>query len=124
MKTLPSPLFKWPKPCRAAAGAINLPFDAADTGSHQPYVQQIARVVSSNEHRPDGTGQGKLVLGEGNGSGKGSSETAPLYVVCRRGNDSQRVVRLLHEGGIRSAVDLIGGLEAWAADSDGSFPVY
>ncbi|PRQ31958.1 putative transferase [Rosa chinensis] len=47
-----------------------------------------------------------------------------LYVVCRRGNDSQRAVQSLHKLGFTSARDIIGGLEAWARDVDPNFPTY
>lgn len=47
-----------------------------------------------------------------------------VFVVCRRGNDSQHVVHLLHEQGIVSAQDLIGGLTAWSKHVDCSFPTY
>lgn len=47
-----------------------------------------------------------------------------LYVVCRRGNDSQRVVQLLQSTGFPHAMDLEGGLQAWAAVADPAFPAY
>lgn len=47
-----------------------------------------------------------------------------LYVVCRRGNDSQRAVQYLHKMGFTSARDIIGGLECWAHDVDQNFPTY
>lgn len=57
-------------------------------------------------------------------AGQSSSEPASLYVVCRRGNDSQRAVQLLNEKGFSSAKDIIGGLESWAKDVDPTFPIY
>lgn len=48
----------------------------------------------------------------------------PVYVICRRGNDSQLAVEMLREAGINTAVDVTGGLVAWAATVDPSFPVY
>uniref|UniRef100_A0A2P2KVE2 Adenylyltransferase and sulfurtransferase MOCS3 n=1 Tax=Rhizophora mucronata TaxID=61149 RepID=A0A2P2KVE2_RHIMU len=54
-----------------------------------------------------------------------ASETGTsLYVVCRRGNDSQRAVQLLHNMGFTAAKDIIGGLEAWAHNVDPKFPTY
>lgn len=47
-----------------------------------------------------------------------------LYVVCRRGNDSQRAVQCLRKMGFASAKDIIGGIEAWARDVDPKFPTY
>ncbi|CAL5402732.1 unnamed protein product [Camellia sinensis] len=38
------------------------------------------------------------------------ASAASLYVVCRRGNDSQRAVDYLHKMGFTSAKDIIGGL--------------
>ncbi|KAJ6809369.1 adenylyltransferase and sulfurtransferase MOCS3-2 [Iris pallida] len=55
---------------------------------------------------------------------KGSENGASLYVVCRRGNDSQRAVCLLNSNGFPAAKDIIGGLESWAHDVDPKFPTY
>ncbi|GAV85884.1 Rhodanese domain-containing protein/ThiF domain-containing protein/MoeZ_MoeB domain-containing protein [Cephalotus follicularis] len=49
---------------------------------------------------------------------------ASLYLVCRRGNDSQRAVQYLHKMGFGSARDIIGGLTSWAQDVDPNFPIY
>ncbi|RZC46195.1 hypothetical protein C5167_039144 [Papaver somniferum] len=56
--------------------------------------------------------------------GLDSSSSASLYVVCRRGNDSQRAVDYLHKMGFSSAKDIVGGLESWAQNVDPSFPSY
>ncbi|KAL5729849.1 hypothetical protein ACHQM5_002744 [Ranunculus cassubicifolius] len=53
-----------------------------------------------------------------------SGSTVALYVVCRRGNDSQRAVHLLHQMGFTCARDIIGGIESWASDVDPKFPTY
>ncbi|KAF8391595.1 hypothetical protein HHK36_023901 [Tetracentron sinense] len=53
-----------------------------------------------------------------------SCSDASLYVICRRGNDSQRAVQYLHKMGFTSAQDIIGGLESWAHDVDPNFPTY
>ncbi|XVE50725.1 hypothetical protein DITRI_Ditri01bG0186500 [Diplodiscus trichospermus] len=47
-----------------------------------------------------------------------------LYVICRRGNDSQRAVQYLHNKGFNLAKDIVGGLESWAHDVDPNFPMY
>ncbi|KAI8924450.1 hypothetical protein BC831DRAFT_513356 [Entophlyctis helioformis] len=47
-----------------------------------------------------------------------------IFVVCRRGNDSQMAVRTLKAGGIESAFDIIGGLEEWSRTIDPTFPNY
>ncbi|GKD48004.1 adenylyltransferase and sulfurtransferase, partial [Tanacetum coccineum] len=49
---------------------------------------------------------------------------ARLYLVCRRGNDSQSAVDLLHKAGFTSAKDIVGGLDSWAHDVDQRFPTY
>lgn len=54
----------------------------------------------------------------------GSDKDASLYVVCRRGNDSQRAVDFLSKNGFPGAKDIIGGLESWARDVDPTFPIY
>jgi len=49
----------------------------------------------------------------------------PIYMICRRGNDSQEGVRevkkLLPEVDVR---DIVGGLHAWAKTVDKDFPIY
>lgn len=52
------------------------------------------------------------------------SSRLPLYVVCRRGNDSQRAVQYLCNRGFYAARDIIGGLESWTKDVDPNFPSY
>lgn len=54
-----------------------------------------------------------------------------IYVVCRRGNDSQVAVRLLQDGLKRyfpslnvMIKDLIGGLTSWSNEIDHNFPKY
>ncbi|KAK4196968.1 hypothetical protein QBC40DRAFT_334753 [Triangularia verruculosa] len=51
----------------------------------------------------------------------------PIFVVCRRGLDSQEAVEKLRElgldhGGKRKIVDIIGGMKAWKEEVDPSFP--
>ncbi|EXB63276.1 Adenylyltransferase and sulfurtransferase MOCS3 [Morus notabilis] len=53
-----------------------------------------------------------------------SGSGAQLYVVCRRGNDSQRAVQYLHKMGFTSAKDIIGGIEGCARDVDPNLPMY
>lgn len=47
-----------------------------------------------------------------------------VFVVCRRGNDSQLAVRYLAEKLSIKAKDLIGGLHAWTHQIDENFPIY
>lgn len=47
-----------------------------------------------------------------------------VFVVCRRGNDSQLAVKHLSEKLNIKARDLVGGLHEWASVIDKNFPVY
>lgn len=52
---------------------------------------------------------------------------ASLYVICRRGNDSQKAVKSLQETFKESNIeikDVIGGIHAWSKKIDSTFPVY
>jgi adenylyltransferase/sulfurtransferase len=54
---------------------------------------------------------------------------APIYVICRLGNDSQVITRKLKESGLddngrRSILEIKGGLRAWKKDVDSSWPEY
>lgn len=56
-------------------------------------------------------------------------DDAPIYVVCRMGNDSQVITRKLKESGLdrngeRAIVNIKGGLQAWRREVDGSWPEY
>lgn len=56
-------------------------------------------------------------------------EDAPVYVVCRLGNDSQVITRKLKESGFdkdgkRYIADIKGGLKAWKEEVDASWPEY
>ena len=48
----------------------------------------------------------------------------PLVVVCHHGARSQMVVDFLREAGFDNAVNLDGGIDAWACDIDQSMPRY
>lgn len=50
-------------------------------------------------------------------------EGRTVFVVCRRGNDSQQAVKILKEHSI-IAKDIIGGLEEWSKSIDSNFPTY
>lgn len=50
-----------------------------------------------------------------------------VYVMCRRGNDSQKAVKSLQEifqGSNLEIKDVIGGIHAWSKKIDCTFPVY
>lgn len=53
---------------------------------------------------------------------------APIYVVCRLGNDSQVIARRLLDAGIgkggRYIGDIKGGLKSWKSDVDDDWPDY
>lgn len=56
------------------------------------------------------------------------SGNVPVFVVCRRGNDSQLAVRhlvpLFREQGLEPPKDISGGLHAWTHQIDSEFPIY
>ncbi|DAA23287.1 adenylyltransferase and sulfurtransferase MOCS3 [Bos taurus] len=70
------------------------------------------------------------VLGEAIREGKqGAQEGAsvPIYVICKLGNDSQKAVKILQSWADLDSLtvkDVVGGLMAWAAKIDGTFPQY
>lgn len=55
---------------------------------------------------------------------KGEMTRKPVFVVCRRGNDSQLAVRHLAGKMNVKSRDLIGGLHAWTRWIDKDFPIY
>ena len=68
-----------------------------------------------------GDGQG----GEGSGDGEGKVGNCLLFVICRRGNDSQKaVLKLLSVGVWEKVMDVTGGLLEWSTVVDRHFPVY
>ncbi|KAK0751764.1 hypothetical protein B0T18DRAFT_362461 [Schizothecium vesticola] len=59
--------------------------------------------------------------------GVGVGAEAAIFVVCRRGLDSQEVVEKFKElgldnGGKRRIMDIVGGMKAWKDEVDPSFP--
>ncbi|CAD7091255.1 unnamed protein product [Hermetia illucens] len=50
----------------------------------------------------------------------------PVFVFCRRGNDSQLAVKHLRKKleGVAEAKDVVGGLHAWHYRIDNNFPIY
>jgi rhodanese-related sulfurtransferase len=48
----------------------------------------------------------------------------PLVVICHHGARSQMVVDFLRSAGFDNAVNLDGGIDAWACDVDPSMPRY
>jgi adenylyltransferase/sulfurtransferase len=83
--------------------AMNIPLSSLESR-----LAEISSALKEEEKRKD----------------SGFESGASLYVICRRGNDSQMAVQLLHKVGFTSARDIIGGLEAWARDVDPNIPTY
>jgi rhodanese-related sulfurtransferase len=48
----------------------------------------------------------------------------PLVVLCHHGVRSQMVVDFLRKAGFDNAINLDGGIEAWACEIDRSMPRY
>ncbi|KAG0555941.1 hypothetical protein KC19_11G014500 [Ceratodon purpureus] len=77
--------------------SLNVPFDKLP--------EQLDTVRgAAKKHAPDG------------------GENVPLYVICRRGNDSQQAVQVLRSAGFNSVYDITGGLQSWVQEVDPTFP--
>lgn len=87
--------------------SINIPLSSLEV--------RLPEISSALENKDESKNKGKSTITDSNAS---------LYVICRRGNDSQRAVQYLHKMGFTSAKDIIGGLESWAHDVDPNFPMY
>lgn len=90
-------------------GAINTPWKNFET--HVDYIREM--VLQKGGGRGD---QGTL--------DDSTTAAIPVTVICRRGNDSQRALKRLHELGFEQGVDVIGGVESWAKSVDPTFPLY
>ena len=88
-------------------GATNFPFSESDPGAFDEHIEEVRQQVRDTAID---TGDDSL--------------HPAVCVVCRRGNDSQRVVHRLIANGVNDVVDLAGGLEAWAKKSGVDFPHY
>ncbi|KAF2868606.1 hypothetical protein BDV95DRAFT_500065 [Massariosphaeria phaeospora] len=96
-------------------GSVNVPFST---------------VTSTRSSGPNGTSNGQ----QGNEEQSWVSELKsypdkPIFVLCRRGNDSQITVKKMRElgldlGGQRWIGDIKGGLNAWRDSVDPEFPEY
>eukprot|EP00741_Cyanophora_paradoxa_P011748 tig00020563_g11352.t1 len=79
-------------------GAVNVPWAEMQKGGHEETLRSLL-----------------------------AQNNLPVYVVCRRGNDSQRAAARLLERGLAprgSLFSLDGGVAAWADDVDPAFPKY
>ena len=97
-------------------GAVHAPWSKFD--AHVDAIRQ--RLLDASPPAAPGEDEGLAAAASGGEAGAAPS----LVVVCRRGNDSQRAVARLRELGLAQARDVAGGMEAWAARIDPTFPVY
>jgi len=94
-------------------GSVNIPMDVIQSPIHREKIQSVVR-RSDPPHDPGS--EGKI---------QSDDPPHPVYVVCRRGNDSQSAVLLLRE--IMPDLDIkdvAGGLHGWGRHVDNTFPVY
>lgn len=85
-------------------------------------VPRSLNIPLKNIDEPDSVGQIMTILKE-----EAKQNPFPVYVVCRRGNDSQKAVLKLEKALQDQNVvvrDLEGGLHAWARKVDSDFPIY
>lgn len=52
------------------------------------------------------------------------SSAGTLVVMCHLGGRSAQVVAWLHQNGFPNAVNLTGGIDAWAREVDSDTPIY
>lgn len=101
-------------------GSINVPFSAV-SATPQPKLDISSPVSAGTDYDMD-TDETDWV------SALRQTEK-PIFVVCRRGNDSQLTVQKMKElgldqGGKRFIGDIRGGLDAWRKSVDPDFPDY
>ncbi|KAK1757902.1 hypothetical protein QBC47DRAFT_377240 [Echria macrotheca] len=92
----------------AIDGAINVPFGR---------FLMNAAAIKRDGGPPDQILPAEAALGD----------DTPIFVVCRRGLDSQETVEKLKElgvdhGGKRKIMDIVGGMKAWKDEVDPTFP--
>ncbi|CAI5477532.1 unnamed protein product [Closterium sp. Yama58-4] len=104
-------------------GAINTPLASlpAALDKIKSAAQAAAASASSTASQQAGQPAAAAEEQQGGASGEEEGAEAEVFVVCRRGNDSQRAVSVLREAGVASAVSVDGGMLAWA-QVDPSFP--
>lgn len=102
----------------ALPNSVNIPLSCLE--SQLQLIQEAMKEVSEKNASEE-----PLQFEKSNGTtGDQFCSRIPLYVVCRRGNDSQRAVQYLSNRGFHAARDIIGGLEAWTKEIDSNFPSY
>ena len=66
----------------------------------------------------------QLLAGKIDESLRNEMNQKEVFVVCRRGNDSQLAVKYLEDKFNVKSKDLIGGLHSWTRNVDENFPMY
>jgi adenylyltransferase and sulfurtransferase len=97
-------------------GAVNIPYST---------IQSSARTKRPEAEKDDGAAAADTGLPDW--VPPGLSLHAPIYVVCRVGNDSQHVAKQLKDlglgrGGERFIGDIRGGMRAWKEEVDSTLP--
>jgi adenylyltransferase/sulfurtransferase len=54
---------------------------------------------------------------------RGDAASPPVFLLCRRGNQSQKAAHALIAAGVRDVADIIGGVTAWRTEVDPTFPL-
>ena len=110
-------------------------FGSIDGAVNVPFGKLLMKAAAIKREGGTGTGKGKgdqilLELGELGGHEEEENEEekdTPIFVVCRKGLDSQEAVEKLKElgldrGGRRKIRDIVGGMKAWKEQVDPEFP--
>jgi adenylyltransferase/sulfurtransferase len=98
--------------------------------THVPFEQLEARLAEATQLAARAaqeavSGPMPCAAPNGGGADGGGVSRQPLgnlVVLCRRGNNSQRVVERLRGAGVKNVIDLVGGVEAWIAQVDTHMP--
>jgi len=109
------------------SGSINIPMDVLEgklencsVGADSDSSSSLKKLFEDME--------GAVLLSKGDEEDEDATpsllQPPDLYVVCRRGNDSQVAVQKLLKLGISNAFDLEGGLQQWSNQVDSTFPIY
>jgi rhodanese-related sulfurtransferase len=110
------PLGKY-SPNASAVKYLNTPFAALSSSP-----QSGEEVVASAASVTAGSCSVVALFPYPHSPGEGS---VPIYVLCRRGNDSVRATALLREAFPEIKVfNIDGGLSSWATEVDSTFPLY
>ncbi len=102
----------------AAAGCGTCGLQGPGPGSEEQ-VQAAGTGACSGAAAAEGAGVG--AGGEAAGGGGGSGPQ--VVVLCRRGNNSQRVAARLRALGVGGVTDMRGGYQAWAREVDPGVPL-